>query len=188
MTRRFMERISEFPGLTNIDSDLKLNKPEMTINIDREKASDLGIDISVIGRTLETLLGGRQVTRFENDGEQYDVYVQLAAEDRTAPSTLSTIFLKSPTDQMVQLSNLVGVKETVAPQELKRFNQLRSVTVSANLAAGVSTGEALFFMETAARRSCRTQYRPTYPAQAANSALPARACSWCSSSRSASST
>ncbi len=151
VTRRFMERISEFPGLTNIDSDLKLNKPEMTINIDREKASDLGIDISVIGRTLETLLGGRQVTRFENDGEQYDVYVQLAAEDRTAPSTLSTIFLKSPTDQMVQLSNLVGVKETVAPQELKRFNQLRSVTVSANLAAGVSTGEALFFMETAAR-------------------------------------
>ena len=150
LSRRFMERLSDYPGLTNVDSDLKLNKPEMTINIDREKASDLGIDISVIGRTLETLLGGRQVTRFENDGEQYDVYVQLAAEDRTSPSTLSTIFLKSPTDEMVQLSNLVAVKETVAPQELKRFNQLRAVTISANLATGVSTGEALAFMETVA--------------------------------------
>jgi multidrug efflux pump len=151
LSRRFMERIAAYPGLTNVDSDLKLNKPEMAVSIDREKTSDLGIDISVVGRTLETLLGGRQVTRFENDGEQYDVYVQLAAEDRASPSTLSTIFLKSPNGQMIQLSNLVGVAETVAPQELKRFNQLRSVTVSTNLAAGVSTGEALDFMAQAAR-------------------------------------
>lgn len=151
LTRRFLDRIADYPGLTNVDTDLKLNKPEMTIDIDREKASDLGIDISVVGRTLETLLGGRQVTRFETDGEQYDVYVQLAAEDRASPATLSTIFLKSPSGEMVQLSNLVDVKESVAPQELRRFNQLRSVTVSANLAPGTSTGEALTFMENAAR-------------------------------------
>ncbi|QRM54364.1 efflux RND transporter permease subunit [Sinorhizobium sp. BG8] len=151
LTRRFLDRISDYPGITNVDTDLKLNKPEMSIDIDREKASDLGIDVSVVGRTLETLLGGRQVTRFESDGEQYDVYVQLAASDRASPSTLSTIFLKSASGEMVQLSNLVNVTESVAPQELKRFNQLRSVTVSANLVPGTSTGDALAYLQSAAR-------------------------------------
>lgn len=147
LTKRFLDRLSDYPAVTNVDTDLKLNKPEMSIEIDRAKASDLGIDIAVIGRTLETLLGSRQVTRFEMDGEQYDVFVQLAAADRQSPETLQSIFLRSISGDMVQLSNLVRVTETVAPQELKRFNQMRSVTVSANLAPGYSTGEVLAYME-----------------------------------------
>ncbi|MBS7539260.1 efflux RND transporter permease subunit [Ancylobacter lacus] len=149
--KRFTERIRDFPGLISIDNDLKLNKPEISLSIDRAKAADLGIDIAVVGRTLESLLGGRQVTRFEVAGEQYDVYVQLNARDRTTPQTLETIFLRSASGQMVQLSNLVTVRETVAPQELKRFNQLRSATISANLAPGTSQGEALAFLDQAAR-------------------------------------
>src|SRR5690606_18301293 len=94
--------------------------------------------------------GGRQVTRFEIDGEQYDVYVQLAAEDRASPQTLSTIFLRAPGGEMIQLSNVVKVHESVAPKELRRFNQLRAVTISANLAPGYTMGDGIAFLERAA--------------------------------------
>jgi len=147
---RFLERVQDYPGLTSVESDLKLNKPEISITIDRAKAADLGIDVAVLGRTLESLLGGRQVTRFEVGGEQYDVYVQLDARDRASPATLDTIYLRAASGQMVQLSNLVSVRETVAPQELKRFNQLRSATISANLSPGYAQGEALAFLDRAA--------------------------------------
>lgn len=148
---RFLARVQDYPGLASVESDLKLNKPEISITVDRAKAADLGIDVSALGRTLESLLGGRQVTRFEVGGEQYDVYVQLDAQDRASPATLDTIFLRSASGEMVQLSNLVTVRETVAPQELKRFNQLRSATISANLAPGFAQGEALAFLDQTAR-------------------------------------
>lgn len=148
---KMMERISQYPGLESVDTDLKLNTPEFRIDLDRAKIADLGIDVTVVGRTLETLLGGRQVTRFEQNGEQYDVYVQLADEERASPETLATIFLRSPRGEMVQLSNIAKVREAVAPKELKRFNQLRSVTITANLGQGVALGDALDFLETTAR-------------------------------------
>ncbi len=149
-TNKMLERLRDYPGLVNVDTDLQLNKPEFRVSIDRPKVADLGLDVSVIGRTLETLLGGRQVTRFEVDGQQYDVYVQLATADRASPATLSTIFLRSPSGEMVQLSNIVTVTEAVAPRELRRFNQLRAVTISANL-DGLSLGEALTIMERTAK-------------------------------------
>jgi multidrug efflux pump len=146
-----LERIRDYPGLDSVETDLQLNMPEFRIDIDRAKVADLGLDITVVGRTLETLLGGRQVTRFEQNGEQYDVMVQLAAEDRASPQTLSTIFLRSPRGEMVQLSNIVKVGEAVAPKELRRFNQLRAVTLSGNLGEGYALGDALAFLEKTAR-------------------------------------
>jgi multidrug efflux pump len=146
-----MERIREYPGLESVESNLQLNMPEFRIDMDRAKVADLGLDVTVVGRTLETLLGGRQVTRFEQNGEQYDVMVQLAAEDRASPRTLSTIFLRSPRGEMVQLSNIVTVREAVAPKELRRFNQLRAVTLSGNLGEGYALGDALEFLEKTAR-------------------------------------
>jgi multidrug efflux pump len=146
-----LARIRTNPGLEGVDTDLQLNMPEFRIDIDRAKVADLGLDVTVVGRTLETLLGGRQVTRFEQNGEQYEVMVQLAAEDRASPQTLSTIFLRSPNGEMIQLSNVVTVKEAVAPKELKRFNQLRAVTISAELASGYALGDALTFLENTAR-------------------------------------
>jgi multidrug efflux pump len=146
-----LERIRTYPGLEGVDTDLQLNMPEFRIDIDRAKVADLGVDVTVVGRTLETLLGGRQVTRFEQNGEQYDVWVQLAAEDRASPQTLSTIFLRSPKGEMIQLSNIVKVKEAVAPKELRRFNQLRAVTLSADLGEGYALGDALTFLENTAR-------------------------------------
>jgi len=146
-----MARARDFPGIENLDTDLKLNSPEFRIDIDRAKVADLGLDVTTVGRTLETLLGGRQVTRFEQNGEQYDVYVQLAAEDRATPQALSTIFLRNPRGDMIQLSNVASVVESVAPKELKRFNQLRSVTIQGSLAPGYTVGEALAFLESAAQ-------------------------------------
>jgi multidrug efflux pump len=146
-----LERIRDYPGLESVETDLQLNMPEFRIDMDRAKVADLGLDVTVVGRTLETLLGGRQVTRFELNGEQYDVMVQLAAEDRASPQTLATIFLRSPAGEMIQLSNIVKVREAVAPKELKRFNQLRAVTISANLGSGYALGDALAFLEKTAR-------------------------------------
>jgi multidrug efflux pump len=146
-----LAKARDYPGLDNLDTDLKLNSPEFKIDIDRAKVADLGLEVTAVGRTLETLLGGRQVTRFEQNGEQYDVYVQLAAEDRATPQALSTIFLRSPRGEMIQLSNVATVTESVAPKELKRFNQLRSVTIQASLTPGYTVGEALDFLEQTAR-------------------------------------
>jgi multidrug efflux pump len=134
-------------GLINADTDLKLNKPEIRINVDREKAADLGIEVDVVGRTLETMMGGRQVTRFKQNGKQYDVVVQVADVDRTNPDDLNAIFVRGSTGQMIPLSNLVTFKETVAARELNHFNKLRSATITAFLAPGYTLGDALQFLE-----------------------------------------
>ena len=150
---KILERARENPGLDALDTDLKLNTPEFRVEIDRARVADLGLDVAVVGRTLETMLGGRQVTRFEQNGEQYDVLVQLASEDRASPAALSTIYLRSPRGEMIQLSNVASFSETVAPKELKRFNQLRSATILANLSPGYTVGEAIAFLEQAARET-----------------------------------
>jgi len=141
----------ENPGLTNLDTNLKLNKPQVEVEVDRERVADVGSDVATVGRTLETLIGGRQVTRFEQNGEQYDVIVQVDPEYRATPDALRDIYVRGADGEMVQLANLVTIKETVAPKELIRFNQLRSATITANLAPGYSLGEALAFMENTAR-------------------------------------
>jgi multidrug efflux pump len=145
-----VERLSQDPGLTDVQSDLELNKPQLEVKMNRDRVADLGLDISLIGRTLETMLGGRQVTRFERGGEQYDVIVRLDDGQRRDPGSLSRIFVRSPSGGMVQLSNLVTLAETVAPKELRRFNQLRAITVTANLAPGNTLGAALAAVESAA--------------------------------------
>jgi multidrug efflux pump len=142
-----VERLSQDAGLTDVQTDLELNKPQLEVKMNRDRVADLGLDISLIGRTLETMLGGRQVTRFERGGEQYDVIVRLDDGQRRDPESLSRIFVRSPSGGMVQLSNLVTLAETVAPKELRRFNQLRAITVTANLSPGNTLGAALAAVE-----------------------------------------
>ncbi|HEX2887280.1 efflux RND transporter permease subunit [Vineibacter terrae] len=136
--------------LAALDTDLKLNKPDLRVRPDREKAAMLGVEVDTIGRTLETLMGGRQVTRFKREGKQYDVMVQVADADRVRPDQLNEIFVRARSGQMVPLATLISIQETVAPKELNHFNKLRASTVSANLAAGCALGDALAFMEKAA--------------------------------------
>lgn len=145
-----VDRLQSNPAVEDVESDLVLTKPELQVTLNRDKIADLGLDVAVAGRTLESLLGGRQVTRFERAGEQYDVVVQLAAQERTSPATLDTIYLRAPAGEMVQLSNIVQVRESVAPRELKRFNQMRAATITANVATGYTLGDALEAVEAVA--------------------------------------
>ena len=140
------------PGIVQPDSDLQLNKPEIFIDVDRARAADIGVSVDTVARTVETMLGGRVVTRYKRDAEQYDVLVQTESRGRSTPEDIDRIFVRGRNDTMVPLSSLVKVRESVSPRELNHFNQRRSVSITANLAPGYSLGEALKFMdETAAR-------------------------------------
>jgi multidrug efflux pump len=119
--------------------------------VDREKVAAVGAEVDAIGRTLETLLGGRQVTRFKREGKQYDVIVRLEDKDRVQPTDLTSIYVRARDGQLTQLSNLVSLKETVAPKELNHFNRQRAAIITASLAPGYTLGEALDFLESLAR-------------------------------------
>jgi multidrug efflux pump len=156
LTDRFLDEVRKYPGVQNLQIDLRLNTPEVRVRINRDKLSDIGINVDTVGRTLETMLGGRQVTRFKKDGEQYDVIVQVAPLDRTSPADISDSYVRGRDGGMVQLSNIVDVREGVAPQSLNHFNRLRAVKVTGTLAPGYSIDEALKAMEAAAKASLPT--------------------------------
>ncbi len=152
MVDRLMEEARKNPGLLAVDTDLRLNQPEVRVQVSREKAADLGVAVDAVGRTLETMLGGRVVTRFKKDGEQYDVIVQVENVDRASPTDIGDIFVRGRNSEMIQLSNMLTVREGVSPKNLNHFNKLRSATVNANIAPGYSLGEAIQFMNTTAER------------------------------------
>jgi multidrug efflux pump len=139
---KMMASASKLGYLINLDSDLRLNKPQLDIHIDRERAAGLGVSVSDIGTTLETMLGGRVVSDFKRAGKQYDVIAQMKSTQRATPEAIEGIYLRS-TSGLVQLATVVQVGETVGPKELNHFNRVRSATITANLAPGVALGQAL---------------------------------------------
>lgn len=148
----FMAEIAQNPGIVGPDVDLRLNKPELRIEVNRERAADLGVSVEVVAKAIETMLGGRTVTRYKRDAEQYDVIVQTEARGRTTPENIDTIYVRGRNDAMIPLSSLVNVRESVSPRELNHFGQRRSATITANLSSDYSLGQALTFMnETAAK-------------------------------------
>jgi multidrug efflux pump len=162
---RLIAEVQGNPALTNIESNLILDKPQIKVSIDRQRAADLGVGVDVIGRTMETLLGGRQVTRFNMNSKQYDVMLQVAGEDRNTPQALQSIYLIGRGGQVVQLSSLVQVEENVAPKELIRFNQLRSATITAVPGPGYSLGDALAVLEQGAAKVLPTSFQTDYSGQ-----------------------
>ncbi|WP_116808313.1 efflux RND transporter permease subunit [Steroidobacter cummioxidans] len=143
-----LSKAAENPGLTNLDSDFYARKPQIRVMVDRNRAGDLGVSLTAVGRTLETMMGSRIVTTYLDRGEQYNVILQAKDTDRATTSDLTNIYVRSSTTrQLVPLSNLVQIEETAGPTELKRFDRLRSITLSANLTPGYSLGEALGYME-----------------------------------------
>ncbi len=153
MVDRLLEEARKFPGIQNLQTDLRLNTPELRVNIKRDKLSDIGVSVDTVGRTLETMLGGRQVTRFQKDGQQYDVIVQVAPVDRTTPADISDSYVRSRDGSMVQLSNLVETRENVAPQSLNHFNRLRAVKITGTLLPGYTIDDGLKAMNEAAKRA-----------------------------------
>ena len=164
-TELIMDEVRRNPGFVAPDTDLKLTRPELAVRIDRDQAADLGVSVDVVGRTLETMLGGRQVTRFKQDAEQYDVIVQVEAAERAAPHDIRDIFVRGRGGDMIPLASLLDVDETVAPRELNHFAQRRSVRITANLAPEYSLGEALSFLEETAGRILPAGYAIDYDGQ-----------------------
>ncbi len=152
IVQNFIAEISKTGIVQNPQSDLRLNTPELRVDVNRDKLGDLGIPVETVGRTLQTMLGGSQITRFKKDGEQYDVIVQVAPRDRSRPNDISDIYVRGRDGSMVQLANVVTVLEGVSPSSLNHFQRLRAVSVSASLAPGYTIGDALKMMDETAQR------------------------------------
>jgi multidrug efflux pump len=137
-----MGEASKLGYMLNLDTDLRLNKPELDLTIDRDRAAGLGASVTDIGLTLETLLGGRAVTNFKRGTKQYDVILQMKPTARATPDAIREIYVRGG-GGLVQLANVVHVNETLAPKELNHYNRVRAARVTAQLAPGVSLGQAL---------------------------------------------
>jgi multidrug efflux pump len=161
VSQQMLNEMARNPGIVQPDSDLRLNKPEIFIKVDRDRAHDAGVAVDQVARAIETMLGGRNVTRYKRGSEQYDVIVQTQASGRSTPDDIDKLFVrgqKNGVEAMIPLSSLVTVKESVSPRELNHFNQRRSVTITANLAPGYALGEALQFMDASAAKVLKPGY------------------------------
>ena len=158
VAQQILAEMAKNPGFVAPDSDLRLNKPELFMEVDRERAADAGVSVDQVARTVETMLGGRAVTRYKRGADQYDVLVQTQTAGRTTPEDIEKLFVRGRGDVMVPLSSLVKVRESVSPRELNHFNQRRSVSITANLAPDYALGDALQFMDDTARKVLKPGY------------------------------
>ncbi len=148
---RVLARIEKNPNFFAADSDYKETRPQMRVSIDRARAADLGVSVTEIGRTLETMMGSRRVTTFVDNGEEYDVVLQADRVARATPADLAAIHVRGNDGALVPLSNLVTISELAEAGSLNRFNRLRAITLSAGLAPGYRMGDAVAWVEQVVR-------------------------------------
>ncbi len=140
-------KAQENPNLSNIDSDYKETFPQLMIDIDRNRAYDLGVSVGDIGTTLETMLGQKNVTRFIDRGEEYNVVLEGDETDFKSPTDIENVYVRSnTTKELIPLSNLINVTENATSSRLNRYNRLRSITISARIADEYALGDALDFL------------------------------------------
>jgi multidrug efflux pump len=138
-----LARARQVAGLINVDSDLRVNKPELTVNFDRDRAEDLGVPVGDVATTLQVLLGGNRTSTFTRNNKQYDVIVQLDPRARATPSDMTGLYIRGRDGGLVKLEALANVQEGIGPRELNHFNRVRASTITAGLAPGFTLGEAL---------------------------------------------
>jgi multidrug efflux pump subunit AcrB len=136
-------RAQGIPGLVNLQSDLLINKPQLEVAIDRNRASDLGVSARDIASTLQTLLAGQELSTFKLGGETYKVMVQLEQDDRADPRAVLRAYVRSNSGRLMPLASFVDVHESVAPRGLPHYDRFRAATISGNLAQGAALGSAL---------------------------------------------
>jgi multidrug efflux pump len=146
----FAARARTIPGLVNVDTDLRVTKPELVVSLDRDRAEDLGVPARDIAVTLQTLLGGRDVTRFTSDNKLYDVIVRLDPNERATPSDITGLRVRGRDGALVPLDAVTKVDERIGPRQLNHHDRVRSFTLSASLAPGFTLGEALDSLNAAA--------------------------------------
>jgi multidrug efflux pump len=136
--------VQDVPELVNPDSNYQERKPQMKIAVERDRAATLGVSLATIGRTLETMLGSRKVTTFIDRGREYNVVLMGKEADRASPDDLSNLYVRSSlTGELIPLANLVTISEEAGPASLNRHDRMRSITIEAGLADGVSLGQGI---------------------------------------------
>src|SRR2546430_1908762 len=145
-------RARAIKGLTNVDTDLRVNKPELRVTFDRDRAEDLGVPVRDVAAALQTFLGGRRVSTFTRNDKLYYVMVQLDPTHRATPSDMSGIYLRGRGQQLVQLGALAKVEEGVGPRQINHFNRVPSFTLSGSLIPPFAQGEALDSLDRLARQ------------------------------------
>jgi len=162
-TERVINRVRENPNILGLRSDYMERKPKIEVAINRDRASDLGVSLSTIGRTLESMLGSRIVTTYVERGEEYNVLLQARPKDRATPSDLQNIYVRSErSGKLIPLTSLIELTEISGPVELKRFDRLRSITLNGSLAPGYSLGPAIQYMEQIIREEIPEGVRINY--------------------------
>lgn len=144
---RFLDEANANPVLQGVDADLKFNKPELSISIDREKASVMGVSIQDVAQTLQFALSNRRMGYFTKNGKQYQVLGQVSRPNREAPVDLKQFYVRSNTGEMVSIDNLVSIDETTSPAQMYHYNRYKSATISAGLAPGKTIGDGLKAMD-----------------------------------------
>lgn len=150
---RIMAAARENPGIVNLDADYIETKPQTVIDVDRQRAGDLGISVDDVSQALQTLMGSRRVSTYVRDGEEYRVIVQADAPDRSSAARLDSVYLRARSGALVPLSSVVRLRESATAKELGRFNKLRAITLQGGVAPGYTLGQALDFLEAQARQS-----------------------------------
>lgn len=156
---KLMGQVYQSKKLSFQDPDFKVNRPEIGISIDRQRAAQLGVSTQEIGRTLQLALSGRRYGYFIYNDRQYEVIGQLDRQERAAPTDLRSLFLRTGSGEMVSLDNLVKMKESVSPPAIYRYNQSYSATISATPAPGVSLGEAIKEIDDIAKKTLPKGFR-----------------------------
>ena len=154
---RILEAARDNPGILNLDADYVENKPQLVIDVNRQRAGDLGVSVDDVSQALQTMMGSRRVSTYVRDGEEYYVVLQAEAFDRDDEASLSQVYVRSGSGALVPLSNLVVARQAATARELGRFNKMRSITLQGGLAPGYSLGRALAFLENEARQSPEIQ-------------------------------
>ena len=148
-----LAKAKEYPGMMGVDADYKETTPQFRVAVDRDRASELGVYSQTIGRTLETMLGSRQVTTYVDNGEEYDVILQGEEDERRTPTDLENIYVRSSrTGELIPLSNLVALEERADASSLERYNRVRAITISASIAEGYSLSDCLDYLEKSVRQ------------------------------------
>jgi hydrophobe/amphiphile efflux-1 (HAE1) family protein len=149
---KFLDEARENPVFGNVDVDLKFNKPEINLTINRLKATDLGVNVIDVSNTLNNALSGRRYGYFLRNGKQYMVIGQVEREERNKPADISSLYVKNNEGALVQLDNLVTMEENSRPPTIYHFNRYKSATVSATLAQGRTLGEGISAMREIAKK------------------------------------
>jgi len=160
-----MQKAQETGQFVNIDSNYRESQPDIRVQIDRQRAADLGVSVEDIGRTLELMFGEREVSTFVSRGDEYPVIIRARAEDRATPNDLTNTFIRAANGELVPLSSFVSLTESAAPQALNRFDRLRSITIQSGLAPGVSIGQGLETLEQIVRDNLPAEARIGYSGQ-----------------------